>query len=191
MSAWRCPEPGCSFTTGDPDMDDCPAHGVTLVSATESAPSHPGVPAEKPGGPGAGETTPGGGICRHCGERVPHPGNTRCLACHGVLAEPPLLLRFDGGGDVEIGHGRQVPLGRTPESPAEPYLRAFEYASRLHAVVWIDADGRAWIRDEGSKNATTVNGQDLEPRKKHPLRDGDTVVMGRAQAAVKLTVPPP
>ena len=50
--------------------------------------------------------------------------------------------------------------------------------SHRHALVEINADGAAFLRDIGAANGTKLNGRQIEPLKDHPLTYGDTITLG-------------
>ncbi len=50
--------------------------------------------------------------------------------------------------------------------------------SRHHAVVWVDADGSAWITDVGSSNGTIVDGKRLTPHTPIKVNDGSRIQLG-------------
>lgn len=56
--------------------------------------------------------------------------------------------------------------------------------SRYHALVVLDPDGTASVRDLGSSNGTRVNGQSLSSER--PLVEGDEIVIG-VDTVLKLT----
>jgi pSer/pThr/pTyr-binding forkhead associated (FHA) protein len=75
------------------------------------------------------------------------------------------------GGDVELMSNRVYIIGRqsTTDLPI-----ADANISRQHAEVY--ADGKLWyVRDLGSTNGTSVNGQKITA---HKLRDGDRISLG-------------
>lgn len=209
MTRWQCPFPGCPFTTDDADEANCPDHGLKLRAAAppDPEPPNPASADSAPPGPERGDPEAKDAVgreaaapegrpaepppCRHCGAAVPNWDNVQCLNCMRPLAAPALLLRFNHGGTLELVQGQEMVLGRTPDSPAAEILQNYRYVSRVHATVGVDEAGQAWIRDEDSTNDTLVNDEELVPREKSPLRDGDLVVLGRAQALVKLAAPPP
>jgi diguanylate cyclase (GGDEF)-like protein len=50
--------------------------------------------------------------------------------------------------------------------------------SRRHAVVWVDAEGSAWITDVGSSNGTFVDGKRLAPHTPIKVDDGSRIQLG-------------
>lgn len=91
---------------------------------------------------------------------------------------PPLALRlvFPGGEVVPVEPGARLRLGREPQfCPAVSFLAVHDNLSRLHATIAVDADGSAWITDEGSTNGTYVRGYRLAPHERAELRLGDKI----------------
>lgn len=87
-----------------------------------------------------------------------------------------LGLCFPGGEIVPVEPGTRVRIGRDPRScPEVGFLSCRDNLSRIHAVVAVEADGSAWIADEGSTNGTFVHGCRLAAEERAPLRPGDTV----------------
>ncbi|MGI8734669.1 MAG: FHA domain-containing protein [Pyrinomonadaceae bacterium] len=51
--------------------------------------------------------------------------------------------------------------------------------SRRHARITLQ-DGQYFLEDQGSTNGTFVNrGRRLEPGQRHPLKDGDEIIVGK------------
>ncbi|NUR00767.1 MAG: FHA domain-containing protein [Streptomyces sp.] len=93
---------------------------------------------------------------------------------------PPSALRlaFPSGEIVPVEPGVRIRLGRDPQlCPAVAFLAVHDNLSRLHATVGVDADGSAWIADEGSTNGTFAHGYRLGPGDRAPLRPGDKIRM--------------
>ncbi len=97
-------------------------------------------------------------------------------------AEPrwPTLLLLYHGGQVKSGAGRAIQtgdaLGRDVSEAEGIGLWGDARASRLHATVHLDPDGRGLrITDAGSKNGTWVNGHRIV---ESSLLDGDVVRIG-------------
>jgi hypothetical protein len=91
---------------------------------------------------------------------------------------PPQALRlsFPGGETVMVQPGVRIRLGRDPRlCPAVAFLVAHDDLSRLHATVGVEADGSAWIADEGSTNGTFAHGYRLVSGQRAPLRPGDRI----------------
>jgi Ca-activated chloride channel family protein len=69
--------------------------------------------------------------------------------------------------------GARNTIGRTP---AASVVLAHERVSRMHAEVFAQ-DGRFWLADLGSTNATLLNGERLE-LERIPLSHGDVIAIG-------------
>lgn len=114
---------------------------------------------------------------------LPRPARTRRDAPVHALR-----LQFPGGDIVEVAPGFSIRLGRDPQlCPAVTFLAGHDNLSRVHARVGVDADGTAWITDEGSTNGTYVGGYRLATNETAPLRPGDTF---RLAADVHVSVLP-
>ena len=77
--------------------------------------------------------------------------------------------------------GRRVPIGQSVtigRHPANLLVLEQDEVSRRHAEVFVQ-DGRAWVRDLGSRNGTQVNDQDLRGAVRE-LADGDRITVGTA-----------
>jgi hypothetical protein len=80
------------------------------------------------------------------------------------------------GAQMRIGR-RSVSRGIEPEidltgPPADPGV------SHLHAVLTAEPDGTWAVLDPGSSNGTIVNGGEVVPGVRVPLRDGDRICVG-------------
>jgi chromosome segregation ATPase len=85
-----------------------------------------------------------------------------------------LLIRTDG--DTEVVHvlGRKTTVGRTPDNDLQIDAK---FISRHHAVV-LAGPAHAIIEDLNSTNGVTVNNRRIT---RQPLKDGDSVVIGKTQ----------
>ncbi len=93
------------------------------------------------------------------------------------IIQPALIVRSGGelhGQNLMIRPGTQV-LGREPN--CELYVND-GFVSRRHAIIVRDSDA-VWIQDADSANGTSLNGEQLLPRRRRPLRSGDVVRVGR------------
>ncbi|RDI24512.1 FHA domain-containing protein [Lentzea flaviverrucosa] len=113
-------------------------------------------------------------VCWHCDTESPVETNVECLedGCGRSLTPPALYLKFRDG-EVELDRGRQTALGRRGEHGH--VFRGFPNVSRGHAVIGVDADGRAWISPSSTPNGTFVNGTELPPSIHTTLRCGDVI----------------
>jgi pSer/pThr/pTyr-binding forkhead associated (FHA) protein len=71
------------------------------------------------------------------------------------------------------------------KDPTCDYVVVSEYASRVHAIVRTDPDGRPWLMDAGSTNGTQVRKPGIMGAVKvvgpYPLADGDVIIVGRVE----------
>jgi hypothetical protein len=140
-------------------------------------------------------------VCRICGGLVP-PRARRAGADGETLALPSGLLGpragdaagVPGGGAIgdllrvvfdpgpypmELRRGEEVALGRNTDiSPHAGYLGRFDDVSRRHVTLRLDAEGKAFVRDEYSTNWTVRNGVRITPGAEQQLRDGDRLRLG-------------
>ena len=87
-----------------------------------------------------------------------------------LVAQPELLVgRFDEASGIE------------PEVDMTPHGGLDAGVSRRHALLLYEGD--AWlVMDLDSTNGTFVNGQELAPKTRTPLNDGDKIEFGEAEA---------
>jgi hypothetical protein len=109
--------------------------------------------------------------CWNC-KAEPHPGNTECVECNRSLTPPAMVIRFPHGL-VEIERGSQAELGR--HGRYKRLFRAFRNVSRRHAVVGVDADGRAWIEPNPTPNGTFVDRREIQPAVRLPLKSHQVI----------------
>ncbi|MGH8277548.1 MAG: FHA domain-containing protein, partial [Steroidobacteraceae bacterium] len=83
-----------------------------------------------------------------------------------------LLIRSDGGSEVVHVLGRKTSLGRTPDNDLQIDAK---FISRHHAVI-MAGPAHTIIEDLNSTNGVLVNGRRIT---RQPLKDGDTVVIGK------------
>ncbi len=78
------------------------------------------------------------------------------VVCHLKVMPGPTVpwARLAGSETVEVGRNRAL-IGRSPEADV---VLPFEDISRRHALVWRQ-DGQIWIRDLGSSNGTSLDGE--------------------------------
>lgn len=110
-------------------------------------------------------------VCWRCGIASPHPENTECLNpdCRRPLRPPALLLEFPGG-EVELSPGETAELGRWGEHAA--VFRYHSNVSRRHALIGAGWGGGAWVEPLATPNGTFLDGVELPPRERRPLRNG-------------------
>ena len=92
---------------------------------------------------------------------------------------PTVRLVREGTGEEFAASGQRIVLGRDPEA-AQILIRTDEerHVSGRHAEIAFFADGRAVIRDLGSRNGTWLN--DIRLKAEAPLEVGDKLVLGNA-----------
>jgi pSer/pThr/pTyr-binding forkhead associated (FHA) protein len=78
-----------------------------------------------------------------------------CFAPYSLDAFVGIELAFPTGV-LTVSAGQPLVLGRETDTVTARLLEPYGNLSRRHASVRVDADGRAWIRDEGSMNGTYV-----------------------------------
>ncbi len=109
------------------------------------------------------------------------PGAGDGSAVHPFRAagEPTVRLVRESTGEEFTASGQRVVLGRDPEA-AQILIRADEerHVSGRHAEIAFFADGRAVVRDLGSRNGTWLN--DIRLKAEAPLEVGDRLVLGNA-----------
>lgn len=132
--------------------------------------------------------------CVLCG-RKNDPGRQFCTNCGTPLAEEVVPTQV-GSPTMDSGHlvvldgpsaGQRYALAdglRIGRTPGNDVVLGTSLVSRHHAVVQRTADGYA-IVDLESSNGTYVN--DVCVVKTAPLRDGDTVTIGRMNLAIQLS----
>lgn len=109
------------------------------------------------------------------------------------------VLSYAGG---EAGVGQSVRLGHSPisigRSPACHLSLddAERLISRSHVSAWLDAHGKAWVRNASSSTPVFVEGLELAPGAQTGIQAGQTLVLGRyllgirgATAAAQLAEP--
>jgi hypothetical protein len=177
MAGWRCRDCGQEAAERLPMCRRCLSEALEPIEATpEQTPAKPpeATPEETPPERERPPRSCPPRSCPHCGAPVPHPRNQQCVRCNQPLTLPALRLELAWGGQIDVNRGEQVVIGRHPEaSPHAELFRAHGNVSRVHATIGVDAQGQAWIRQEGMTNTTHLNGKPLELRRETPLDDGD------------------
>lgn len=176
------------------------AHAAAVPPVSPTAPTErlprPGVPAQGPPvrgtrgpGPAPGEPQDARGDTEYTRVINVIPGALpRAARTRRDFPVDALRLHFPSGEVVEVAPGYSIRLGRDPQlCPAVTFLAERDNLSRIHARVGVEADGSAWITDEGSTNGTYVRGYRLTANDKAELRPGDTF---RLAADVHVSVLP-
>jgi pSer/pThr/pTyr-binding forkhead associated (FHA) protein len=109
----------------------------------------------------------------------------------GPASDPPrvlegathLLVSTVGESDVVHVLGRRTTIGRTADNDLRIDSEAI---SRHHAVI-VCGPINAVVEDLGSTNGVQVNGQRV---RRHVLRDGDALTIGRSQFRFVVRAPP-
>ena len=97
---------------------------------------------------------------------------------HGAPPPPSFkltLLDVRSGGRIEK-EGARLRIGRGPECEIRPVQEGDTSVSRIHAEIVLKPDRAIILRDAGSRNGTTVNGNEV--RAEHELREGDRIQLG-------------
>lgn len=107
----------------------------------------------------------------------------------------PMTLRLKIGGhqrEVQVVLNKVIHLGRLdppsnifPEIDLTPDGVQSQGVSRRHASIFKQGTGVV-VEDMGSINGTFVNGKRLDPYLSEPLKDGDTLRLGRLLIKVSL-----
>ncbi len=118
--------------------------------------------------------------CWSCAKEIDER-NDSCLSCGATLPAPRLVVEWSASGRrIGLREGEMCRLGRET-GPYADIFEARDNVSRLHAMIGVEEDGRAWIRDLGSMNGTFVNGLNRESERLW-LEDGDTIAFGQDPA---------
>ncbi len=133
-------------------------------------------------------------ICTECGEPVAEFGEAP-VPDFGAEPSPDVSetdeqhphLVLEGGERLELKAG-DVILGRLdPTEGIHPDVDLTGYSgfdlgvSRKHALILREND-EYLLEDLGSANGTIVNTERAEPGERIPLREGDTIYLGRLKA---------
>jgi len=161
-----CEREGHRYTAADlaPGELRCAVDRSRLVPEDEPLPA--AAPTQRAAAPDAD-----GGRASAAGSPPPSLGR-------GGSLRPTRSVRIEFDATVvDASRGEEVLLGRDPEySPQHAeFFGTYPTVSRRHAILRLDDDGRAWIRDCYSSNLTRVNGEPLPAGKERELRTGDQV----------------
>jgi pSer/pThr/pTyr-binding forkhead associated (FHA) protein len=96
-----------------------------------------------------------------------------------VAGTPTLRLVRERTGEELTASGERIVIGRDP-SAAQILIRADDerHVSGLHVEIRFTPDGRAVVRDLGSRNGTWLNDRRLKGEA--PIEAGDRLVLGNA-----------
>jgi FHA domain/Double zinc ribbon len=114
----------------------------------------------------------------------PMPSIPPPVAPRTVLA-PAQLVVVATGAALPLPNGPQAIVGRAdavskfyPDLDLTPHGALDSGVGRRHLRLFIQG-GQIMAEDQDSTNGTLINGQKLPPHRPHPLRDGDTVQLGK------------
>ena len=132
------------------------------------------------------ELEQGQDLCSECAAKL--VGNTEESAAETLdAAEITAYLEIDNGDRYDVAKGETV-LGRTdPVEEIHPDVdlgiyKGFDLGvSRRHAVILREEDQYS-VEDLGSTNGTIVNREKIQPGERTPLKEGDTIFLGRLKA---------
>lgn len=101
-----------------------------------------------------------------------------------IPAEPVRIVLADTQGKHHPIISKSVLIGRSRECAVR-----FESAevSREHVNVYFQ-EGKWWLRDRGSRNGTTVDGQQVKGTGPVHLKSGSQIVLGGKKAGERLTI---
>jgi predicted component of type VI protein secretion system len=93
------------------------------------------------------------------------------------------------GSDPRLeAHGKSKRLTRKSigigRDRSNSVIIADERVSKFHAILTL-RNGKAYIKDTGSTNGTTLNGKSLVANRDHLVDKGDTVVVGSTKLSIR------
>ncbi len=91
------------------------------------------------------------------------------------VSRPLLRLRRVKGGEDLVANGTEVVIGRAADCAIPLRTVADTVVSKHHAVIDIEDDGSARVKDLGSRNGTFINGQQVSEARVHV---GDRIMLG-------------
>lgn len=179
------------------------------LGLADGAPPPP--PVEQPGDArDESEAADGEEHCPFCGAEIPDPGNLACIDCLRPFptpaAKPPPPVSEAGGtrrdpvpgarlrltfsangkdlGEIDLAADEELLIGREPSSRCAAVIGTWDNVSRRHAVIGVDSDGAAWVRDEYSTNGTRLNDTPVRAGRRSVLQRGDRLTFGADVVAV-------
>ena len=174
----ECPACGCRLRPGTLFCAEC---GVLLSTGgsllTGNLPTEELPEVELP----ASEAGPSSLLIdEHEGAELPPTATTLCIIVtrsyrQGLFPLPIGEIRL---GRTDASHGVFPDLDLSPDGGLQ------EGVSRQHAKIYQEGN-YLFVEDAGSTNGTFLNNRRLTPHLPSPLRDGDTLRLGRLELLVK------
>ena len=109
---------------------------------------------------------PHNGVCRRCGKPMPE--------CRREYA---LRLKRLSTGEILFGSGWQVTLGRSRESGI---VLDNPYVARTQAT-FTCREGQWYLRDNGTRNGTALNGSRLDADREYRIHPGDRITFAQKE----------
>ena len=181
VARWTSPSPNSPKPSAAPDAKNCASRSASRRART--------APAARPMPPGLAAPSYAGGVCRRPGggrDDLPtvagstltddEPGTVPAVAWAALAVTAP-----DGRKSHFSLTKPDVAIGRSRNAGNDLVLDSDGMASKSHARIERERDGRFTLYDLGSTNGVKVNGARVEGNR--VLRDGDEIIIG----ATKLT----
>jgi hypothetical protein len=111
---------------------------------------------------------PHNGICRRCGKPMPQ-----------TRQETGLRLKLRNSGEILKATGWQVTLGRSRDCDL---VVSNPYVARSQAT-FTCREGQWYVRDNGTRNGTTLNGKPLEAEREYRIHPGDVLCFAKKEEA--------
>lgn len=199
-----CPQCGQSVLPGEAFCDNCgaplsaparPAGAVPQPPYSPNLPPQPSYPAPQPAQPAVPPITqatppvytpPPAPAPSYTPPPAPSytPPAPAPSAPRSALA-PARLVVVATGAALPLPSGTQAIVGRAdpvsqfaPDVDLNAHGALEQGVGRRHARIFVQG-GQAMVEDLDSTNGTVLNGRKLAPRQPEPLRDGDTLQLGR------------
>lgn len=109
---------------------------------------------------------PHNGVCRRCGRPMPE-----------CRRENSLRMKRLGTGEILFGSGWQVTLGRSRESGI---VLDNPYVARSQAT-FTCREGQWYLRDNGTRNGTALNGSRLDADREYRIHPGDRITFAQKE----------
>lgn len=111
---------------------------------------------------------PHNGICRRCGKPMPE-----------TRRETGLRLKLRNSGEILKAEGWRVTLGRSRDCDL---VVSNPYVARSQAT-FTCRDGQWYVRDNATRNGTTLNGKPLEAEREYRIHPADVLCFARKEEA--------